>query len=156
MKIYTDGSAHPNPGPGGLGIVFFDDNNNYIKSFAIESKHTTNNEMEMKAILYALKLEGIEDKGDFLQPPIVYTDSAYAFNTFTNWMYNWERNGWLKSNNNPPENLEIVKEFFELSKIKKIDLRKIPGHSGILGNELADQLATGKICPQELSKRYRK
>ena len=154
MKIYTDGSAHPNPGPGGFGIVVFDDDCNYLKSLSEQVSYTTNNEMELKAILFALKIFGAQANQDFIQPPTVYTDSAYAYNIYTNWMYNWAKNDWLKADGKKPENLEIIKDYFNESKNKIIDLRKIAGHSNILGNELADKLATGKLYPAELQERY--
>ena len=154
MKIYTDGSAHPNPGPGGFGIVVFDDDHNYLKSLSEQVPYTTNNEMELKAILFALKIFGTQANQDFIQPPTVYTDSAYAYNIYTNWMYNWEKNDWLKADGKKPENLEIIKDYFNESKNKIIDLRKIAGHSNILGNELADKLATGKLYPADLQERY--
>ena len=154
MKIYTDGSAHPNPGPGGFGIVVFDDDCNYLKSLSEQVQYTTNNEMELKAILFALKIFGAQANQDFIQPPTVYTDSAYAYNIYTNWMYNWAKNDWLKSDGKKPENLEIIKDYFNESKNKIIDLRKIAGHSNILGNELADKLATGKLYPADLQERY--
>lgn len=154
MKIYTDGSAHPNPGPGGFGIVVFDDDHNYLKSLSEQVPYTTNNEMELKAILFALKIFGAQTNQDFIQPPTVYTDSAYAYNIYTNWMYNWAKNDWLKADGKKPENLEIIKDYFNESKNKIIDLRKIAGHSNILGNELADKLATGKLYPADLQERY--
>ena len=154
MKIYTDGSAHPNPGPGGFGVVVFDDEDNYLKSLSEQVPYTTNNEMELKAILFALKIFGAQANQDFIQPPTVYTDSAYAYNIYTNWMYNWAKNDWLKSDGKKPENLEIIKDYFNESKNKIIDLRKIAGHSNILGNELADKLATGKLYPADLQERY--
>ena len=154
MKIYTDGSAHPNPGPGGFGVVVFDDDCNYLKSLSEQVSYTTNNEMELKAILFALKIFGAQANQDFIQPPTVYTDSAYAYNIYTNWMYNWAKNDWLKSDGKKPENLEIIKDYFNESKNKIIDLRKIAGLSNILGNELADKLATGKLYPADLQERY--
>ena len=154
MKIYTDGSAHPNPGPGGFGIVVFDDDCNYLQSLSEQVPYTTNNEMELKAILFALKIFGAQANQDFIQPPTVYTDSAYAYNIYTNWMYNWAKNDWLKADGKKPENLEIIKDYFNESKNKIIDLRKIAGHSNILGNELADKLATGKLYPADLQERY--
>lgn len=154
MKIYTDGSAHPNPGPGGFGIVVFDDDHNYLQSLSEQVLYTTNNEMELKAILFALKIFGAQANQDFIQPPTVYTDSAYAYNIYTNWMYNWAKNDWLKADGKKPENLEIIKDYFNESKNKIIDLRKIAGHSNILGNELADKLATGKLYPADLQERY--
>lgn len=140
MIFYTDGSASPNPGPGGFGVVEVDSQGRIIDTYAKRQEHTTNNEQEMKAILYAAT-QGVLSKEDVL----IYSDSAYAINTFTNWMYNWERNGWVKSDGKVPENLELVKAFFEISKMIDITFVKVKGHSANKYNELADQLASGKI-----------
>ena len=143
MKIYTDGSAHPtNPGPGGLGIVVCDDNNNIITTI---SKHfdtiITNNQMELLALLIVLKLYGKQN-----DIPIVYTDSSYALNTYTNWMFGWAHRGWIKSDNKTPENLNIIKEYYDLlNQGYKINLQKVKAHAGHTANELADQLARGLI-----------
>lgn len=143
MIIYTDGSAHPNPGPGGFGVVVLDDNENIIKLYSKQfTTEVTNNEMEMKAILYAMVCYGKNDN------VTVYSDSSYAVNTFNSWMFNWASNGWLKSNNQPPENLELVKAYFDLYCAGyRINLIKIKGHAGQKWNEMADQLATGKLQP---------
>lgn len=66
-------------------------------------------------------------------------------------MHNWAAKGWLKSNNQVPENLDIIKKIYDLKKQGyMIDLIKIVGHKGILGNEMADRLATGYISAEEL------
>lgn len=94
----------------------------------------------MKAILYCLINFG--NKEYTLN---VYSDSAYAINTFTCWMYSWERYGWLKSNGLPPENLDLIKAYYNLiQQGYKINLMKVAGHSGNKWNELADDLATGR------------
>ena len=144
MKIYTDGSAHPtNPGPGGFGIVVCDDSNNVLTTI---SKHftypITNNQMELLSLLAVLKLYGNSSS----EPPTVYTDSSYALNTYTNWMFGWERRGWFKSDNREPENLNIIKEYYNLiQKGYKINLQKVKAHAGHKANELADKLAKGEI-----------
>ena len=69
-------------------------------------------------------------------------------------MYGWERNNWIKSNKKVPENLDLIKDYYETEKEVKIDLRKISGHDGHLWNELADGLATGKITAEEVLKKY--
>ena len=137
MVFYTDGSAHPNPGPGGFGVVIVDPKGEIIETYAKHCDNTTNNAEEMKAILYAAyraRLAG--------ESAIIYSDSAYAINTFTNWMYSWERNNWIKSDGKTPENLDLVKAFFDLSKTVDINFIKVKGHKGNKYNELADKLAT--------------
>lgn len=141
LKIYTDGSANPNPGKGGFGVVVID-NNNIIEKYSEQRNFTTNNEMELEAILYAIKKYGKQS----FSVPLVYSDSAYAINIFTQWMYGWERRGWLKADNKEPENLTLIKEYYKLCQQGyKIDLQKVKGHSGDKYNEMADMLAKGLI-----------
>ena len=156
MTFYTDGSAHPNPGPGGYGIVGVDENEKaqFVRSKQYDSK-VTNNEMELKAILYTMLNFGVKLNDDWTQIPIVYSDSAYCVNTFNTWMFFWEKRGWLKSDFKPPENLEIIQAYYEhFKKGYRIDLRKIKGHVGQFYNELADKLATGKITEEEVIRKY--
>lgn len=137
MVFYTDGSAHPNPGPGGFGVVIVDPKGEVIETYAKHCDNTTNNAEEMKAILYAVcraRLAG--------ESAVIYSDSAYAINTFTNWMYSWERNGWIKSDGKIPENLELVKAFFQIQKTVDVNFVKVKGHVGNKWNEMADKLAT--------------
>lgn len=151
MIIYTDGSAHPNPGPGGFGVVVLDDNDNILYAYSRQFKErVTNNEMELKAILYALLNYGKEN-------PIVYSDSSYAVNTFNIWMNNWALNGWVKSDNKIPENLVLIQTYYEYqNKGYRIDLRKVKGHNGVFWNEIVDALATGEMTPEEVMKEYGK
>jgi ribonuclease HI len=144
MIIYTDGSAHPNPGPGGFGVVILDNDENLIYNYSKQTEEeTTNNREELKAILYAMLKHGSKNK-----PPTVYSDSAYCVNTFTNWMFSWQKNGWIKSTGGTPENLDLIQSYYEwYEKGFRINLQKIKGHAGHEWNEMADKLATGKIKP---------
>lgn len=155
MKIYTDGSAHPtNPGPGGYGVVVVSDDDKLMYCHAKRSdEDTTNNEQELLAIVFAAARYGEPQE----PAPQVFSDSAYAVNTFTDWMYRWKKNGWLKSNNKIPENLNIVKFYYELVETAghRINLQKISGHSGHKWNELADKLAKGEITPDEAIQKYK-
>lgn len=147
IEIYTDGSCSGNPGPGGWGAVVVEDGT-VIFAESDRSPHTTNNEMEMTAIVWALWTYG---KLDIL--PIVWSDSAYAVNTFNTWMWNWKNNGWVRGKNESIKNLELVKKYDDLiSKGYRIDLRKVAGHSGVKYNEIADGLATGRLKPEEVIK----
>ena len=151
MIIYTDGSARPNPGPGGFGVVVLDDNENFIEAYRKDFEHTTNNEMELKAILYVMLKYGKKEYNFTIdeRPPVVYSDSAYCVNTFNDWMFRWANNGWIKSDKQVPENLDLIQAYFEhYQKGYRIDLRKIKGHSGDKWNEMADGLATGRINPE--------
>lgn len=148
LICYTDGSCLKNgnqENSGGFGVVVTDDDQALLFCYSKQCKNTTNNAEELKAILYTMFKYGIK-AGWGQEPPIVYSDSAYCVNTFNSWMFNWANNNWLKSDNKQPENLELIKAYYDhYQKGYRIDLRKCSGHKGILGNEIADKLATGKI-----------
>lgn len=119
--------------------------------------------MEIKAILYSLLTHGVNKlyssntKTIGMQSiPIVYSDSNYAVQTLTNWMFSWANNNWIKkTDKKPPENLDLIKTYYDFwEKGYRIDLRLVKGHNGDFYNELADKLATGKITPEEVSKLY--
>lgn len=160
IVIYTDGSAKGNGkanAKGGFGIVVCqawgdegEENYTPINFYQEEEDGTTNNRMEMKAILWALENYGKPPEGKESQwtslMPIVYSDSSYAVNSFTVWIKGWKNNGWKRAHNKPVENLDLVKKWDELvGKGYAIDLRHCAGHSGNKWNELADALATGRL-----------
>ncbi|MFP5308470.1 MAG: ribonuclease H [Actinomycetes bacterium] len=133
--VFTDGSANPNPGPGGWGAVYVVDG----EIVAMDHGHdpdTTNNRMELLAII-----RGIE-----LVPPgtaaTVHSDSDLAVRTLTEWAAGWERRGWTRRTG-PVENLDLVQEAWALVQARpEIDLRWIKAHSGNRWNEVADSLST--------------
>ena len=113
--------------------------------------------MELKAILYAFLNYGVNiNTNEFTNNiPIVYSDSNYCVQTFNSWMFSWANNGWVKSDKKTPENLDLIKAYYDwYQKGYRIDLRKVKGHAGNKWNEIADQLATGKISPEEVYKIY--
>jgi ribonuclease HI len=70
-------------------------------------------------------------------------------------MYGWAKNGWIKSDNKTPENLDLIKGFFEIQNPNnKITLIKVKGHNGVLGNELADKLATYELTTEDVKRIY--
>lgn len=140
MIIYTDGSAHPNPGPGGYGVVVVDDAGNIVSTRSRQyDGPVTNNEMELKAILWAMW-----NYGNKTNPPTVYSDSAYCVNSLTNWVWGWLKNGWTKSDGGPVQNVDIMSAFVELWRAGyQINLVKVKGHAGNVYNEMADKLARG-------------
>ena len=161
MIYYTDGSCNNNgyfPNKGGYGVVAFDNDEKYVvKAWSQLSENTTNNREEMKAILFIMDNFGVKVSGSENEEeiPYVFTDSAYAYNTFTNWMFKWAKDNWTKSNGDIPENLDIIQFFYKLyQEGHRINLIKTKGHCGILGNELADWLATGKITSEEVLNKY--
>lgn len=138
MIIYTDGACSANGSDsavGGYGVVVLDDNENLVNTYIHQTCGTTNNREELKAILYCLIRYGKEN-------PIVYSDSAYAINTFNKWMWGWASRGWTKSDNKTPENLDLIQTYHNFwNQGYRIDLRKCAGHAGNKWNEMADKLA---------------
>lgn len=141
MIIYTDGSAVPNPGPGGYGLAILDNDENLVYTISRRFENTTNNEMELKAILTAFILYGTKDLDNI---STIYTDSEYARKTFTEWMFNWARNGWINSKKKTPENIGVITDFYWIWDAGyRVKIEKVPGHSGHKWNDLADSLAGG-------------
>ena len=139
IEIYTDGSAIKDK-YGGFGVVVYKDGK-IIDYYSKREENTTNNICELKAILYALI-----KYGKYSPTPIVYSDSSYAINCLETWRPTWKSKGWVKYDNKPIKNLELIQAYDELKeKGYNIILKKVKGHDNIEGNELADQLATGKI-----------
>ena len=157
MIYYTDGSSNGNGkilNTGGFGIVEVNDNGTVHSAYAKRCANTTNNREELKAILRVMLTAGVL-QDDWTQPPIVYSDSNYCVQTFNEWMFNWAKNGWIKSDKNIPENLDLIQAYYDwYQKGYRIDLRKVKGHAGNKWNEIADQLATGKITSEEVTKIY--
>ena len=164
LTFYTDGACSGNPGPGGFGVVclnkcYSQTIMEYIERYSLNycynefCDNTTNNREELKAILHVIKLAATDKENSYL----VYSDSAYAVNSINTWMYGWARNGWINSKKKPVENLDLIQEIYSYLEfpMKNFDLRKINGHSGHLGNELADALATNNMKKkEELKHRY--
>lgn len=133
--IFTDGSSRPNPGPGGWGVVFVREGR-IISEMNGYNPDTTNNRMELTALIEGLKLSGQNDRLD------LYTDSELCVNTFTKWADSWARNGW-KRKTGPIANIDLVKEAYILYKERpNVNLKWIKAHNGWLWNEYADSLST--------------
>ena len=159
MIYYVDGSCVGNGkavNEGGFGIVTFDDDDKLIDCYAKRNENTTNNREELRAILRVMLTFGVNvNNCDWSETPTVYSDSSYCVNTFNDWMFRWAALNWVKSDGKTPENLDLIQAYFEhYQKGYRIDLRKIKGHAGHLGNEIADKLATGKLTPEEALKIY--
>lgn len=156
MRIfYTDGSCLKNGSSfneGGFGVVEVNENDTLISAYSKRNQNTTNNREELRAILYVMLTAGSRSPEC---APIVYSDSAYCVNTFNDWMFRWANNLWTKSDGKVPENLELIKAYYDhYQKGYRIDLRKVKGHSGDKWNELADKLATGAISLEEANEMY--
>lgn len=128
---YTDGSASPNPGPGGFAVI--KDNKPHILGSEPSGSATTNIRMEGFAIMAALK----DAAG---KPCKIYTDSEFWINVITKWSLGWEKNNWVKKGGEI-KNLDIVKEVCPLYRQSQAELIWVRGHNNDEGNELADQYA---------------
>lgn len=145
IKIYTDGSSRGNPGPGGSAAVVYDSIHNELLIFKMQQdEYITNNQGELRALLFALEMTQ-KEFGD--ETCIIYSDSAYCVNMCNSWIYNWANNGWMNSKKQQVENYELVRATYKYldNPNKNFDIQKIPGHSGEIGNELADALCTNNM-----------
>jgi ribonuclease HI len=133
--VFTDGSCDPNPGPGGWGFVWVEENE-IIEQKCGFDPDTTNNRMELTALIEAYR--GVPR--DTVVP--VYCDSQLCVNTLNQWAAGWERRGW-KRKTGPIKNLDLVKELYALAGDRPlITLKWIRAHSSSRWNEYADALAT--------------
>ena len=129
IVYYTDGSASPNPGPGGFAVI----KNGAPHILGSEDGETTNIRMEGKALVAALQdADGAECE--------IYTDSEFWINVVTKWAPGWEAKGWVKKGGEI-KNLDIVQELYELFINSQAKLIWVRGHEGDEGNELADEWA---------------
>lgn len=141
IEFYTDGACSRNPGPGGFGISVFR-NEKLIEIYRSETKNeTTNNRQELLGLLKCLELAQTKF-GD--EPCIIYSDSAYSVNSFNNWIWQWKNKGWVNSKNVEVENLDLMKRLdnYIQRKNKNFIVKKVDGHAGVLGNEIADAAAS--------------
>ena len=130
--IYTDGSSRGNPGPGGYGIVMIEPKSNYLKELSCGYKKTTNNRMELMAVIVALEKIKVEN-----QQVNIYTDSKYVSDAVEKkWLFNWEKKD-FKSKKNP----DLWKRFLKIYKKHNVSFFWVKGHSNNLYNERCDRLA---------------
>ena len=137
IYIYTDGACKGNPGPGGWGALLkYKEHKKEINGF---SKNTTNNIMELTAVIESLLI--IKQKSDIT----IITDSNYVKDGITKWIVNWKNRGWKTSNKKPVKNKDLWKKLDDLSNNHNIKWEWVRGHTGNFGNERADQLANEAI-----------
>jgi len=137
VDIYTDGACRGNPGPGGWGAVMRFKGKE--KQFCGGEKETTNNRMELKAVIMAL------EQLNRSTAVRVTTDSKYVQQGITQWIHNWKRNGWRTSAKKPVKNSDLWRELDELVLQHDVAWAWVKGHSGHPDNELADSLANRGI-----------
>ena len=137
VEIFTDGACKGNPGPGGWGAILRYGTTE--KEIFGASKNTTNNIMELTAVIESLKN---------LKKPcelIITTDSKYVKNGITEWIHNWKKNGWRTAAKKEVKNKELWIELDSLTQIHSISWDWVKGHSGHPENERADLLANVAI-----------
>ena len=134
--VFTDGASEGNPGPGGWGAVLAVDDQLVAEDYGGVG-HTTNNRMELTAMIAGLKMIPGETPTD------VFTDSQLVVNIITKWAEGWKAKGWKKKSTGPIANLELVQEAYALARERPFaKIQWIKAHSGNRWNEYADALAT--------------
>jgi len=135
IVIFTDGACSGNPGPGGWGCVAaYADGK--VRELGGGEANTTNNRMEMTAVLRALQA---------LKAPCdvtLHTDSRYVIDGMTKWIHGWQKNGWKTAAKKPVLNAELWQELIAVARPHAIDWRWVKGHAGHAENERVDQLAS--------------
>lgn len=132
VHIYTDGAARGNPGPGGYGIVMEWVGKPYKKEFSQGFKHTTNNRMELLAVIEALKK--LKNQGTRV---IVFTDSKYVADAVNKgWVFGWEKKAFKDR-----KNADLWQEFLKIYRQHQVKFKWVKGHNDHPQNERCDQLA---------------
>jgi len=137
VEIYTDGACRGNPGPGGWAALLLYDG--HEKELAGAERHTTNNRMELTAVIRALEA---------LKKPVaarVYTDSQYVRLGITEWLADWKARGWRTAAKKPVKNQDLWSELDALVARHHLEWHWVPAHTGIPGNERVDRLANAAI-----------
>jgi ribonuclease HI len=134
VEIYTDGACSGNPGPGGYGAILrYKDKEKEISG---GDKNTTNNRMELLAVIEALKL---------LKEPCnveLYSDSQYVCNAFNlGWVEKWKSKNWMRTKSEPVKNPDLWKELYSLCQTHNVTYNWVKGHAGHPENERCDRLA---------------
>lgn len=153
IRVFTDGACSGNPGPGGYGIIINTDKS--CITISGSENNTTNNRMELRAIVECLKVianKSIQNEYNIIIDDIeIYSDSAYCINAINNnWLVKWKLNNWKTSKGDNVKNkdlwLELTQQLIKLDKLHiKVQFIKIKGHAGNAFNERVDALAKKEI-----------
>lgn len=141
--IFTDGASRGNPGPGGWGVVMVYKSG--VEGFKVvelggREEHTTNNRMELTAAIKSLEFSYTLNPKPYTLT--IYTDSKYLIDGITKWIFSWEKRNWVTKNKELVLNKDLWEKLLKLTKFREIEWKYVGGHSGIAGNERADQIAT--------------
>jgi ribonuclease HI len=134
VKVFTDGSSRGNPGPGGWGAILVVEDK--VVELGGRDNETTNNRMELTAVIEALKY--LKDEHDIE----INTDSAYVLNGSTRWVKGWQKNNWKTSTKDDVLNKDLWEQMLELMTHRNLSWNLIKGHSGHSANERCDVIAT--------------
>ena len=140
VEIFTDGACKGNPGPGGWGAVLR--TGGHDKELSGSDPATTNNRMEMTAVIEALRA---------LNSPCevkLHTDSKYVIDGITKWIFGWQKNGWKNAAKKPVANADLWLALVEAKRLHKVSWHWVKGHSGHPENERADVLASNAAVNQ--------
>ena len=140
VEIFTDGACKGNPGPGGWGAVLR--TGGHEKELSGSDPATTNNRMEMTAVIEALRA---------LNSPCevkLHTDSKYVIDGITKWIFGWQKNGWKNAAKKPVANADLWLALVEAKRLHKVSWHWVKGHSGHPENERADVLASNAAVNQ--------
>lgn len=133
VRIYTDGACRGNPGPGGWGVLLLSDGRE--REICGGEPETTNNRMELTAAI-----RGLEALRRACRVTL-YTDSDYLRRGIDEWLPNWKRRGWKTAAKKPVKNEDLWRKLDAVAVRHKVKWRWVKAHSGIPGNERADELA---------------
>ncbi|MBQ8183641.1 MAG: ribonuclease HI [Clostridia bacterium] len=137
VEIFTDGACSGNPGPGGWGAILR--YNGVEKELSGGEKDTTNNRMELTAVISALKALKMPCEA------VITTDSKYVFESVTKgWVYSWQKNGWRKADKKPALNIDLWTELLELLSKHQVTFNWVKGHNEHPENERCDRLAVAE------------
>ncbi len=131
--IFTDGSSRGNPGPGGWGGIVVEQG--HVREIGGFDPHTTNNCMELTAVVQALQVS-------VSQEVTVYTDSRYVISGITLWIHGWKKNNWHTKNKTDVVNRDVWEMLDGVMQKKNVSFAKVSGHAGIPANERCDVIAT--------------
>lgn len=135
--LYTDGACSGNPGPGGYGAIII--YNGIEKEVSGGEKETTNNKMELMAVIKGLEM---------LKEPCevdIYSDSAYVVNSIEKgWIYTWQKNGWKKADKSKVKNIDLWERLLNLMDTHKVKFLKVKGHADDELNNRCDRLAVSQ------------
>lgn len=141
IDVYTDGGCHGNPGPGAWAYVIR--SNGEITEESGGDRETTNNRMELEAVIRALRT--VTDRFGLEADVTIHTDSQYVRNGIMSWIATWMRNGWMTSARKPVKNQDRWIRLHELSELVKPRWKWVRGHAGDALNERCDLLVQQEI-----------